>query len=302
MQGSGIAGSTFQSFSLFRLMCWIILILILVVTTAPFWIVIKTALMHSQDVFTHSTELKLYDPTIINFERVLGMLNTEESQKAGGSGAKVNFSMAMFNSFVFTGLIVIIQTISAAMAAYAFARLRFPGRQVIFALFIASMMIPGVVTLIPNFVLVRNLGLLNTMLGMIAPFCLMQGFSVFFLRQFFLSLPKELEEAAYLEGASHFYIFLKIALPLSITPLITIATLIGINMWNEFLWPFLVAKEEGHQVLTVALQSFKSQTPQGQPDWTGLMAAVSIAILPTIGLLILFGRNVVESVQFSGGK
>lgn len=73
-------------------------------------------------------------------------------------------------------------------------------------------------------------------------------------------------------------------------------------MWNEFLWPFLVAKEEGHQVLTVALQSFKSQTPQGQPDWTGLMAAVSIAILPTIGLLILFGRNVVESVQFSGGK
>ncbi|TXH68488.1 MAG: carbohydrate ABC transporter permease [Thiothrix sp.] len=291
-----------QSFSLFRLVCWIILALILAVTLAPFWIVIKTALMHSADVFTHSTDLWPNDATVVNFKRVLGLMSTEESIKAGGSGAKVNFSLAMFNSFVFTGLIVIIQTASAAASAYAFARLRFPGRNVIFGLFVASMMIPGVVTFIPNFILIRDLGWLNSMLGMIAPFCLMQGFSVFFLRQFFISLPKELEEAAYLEGASYFYIFWKIAIPLSITPLITIATLIGINMWNEFLWPFLVAKDESHQVLTVALQSFKSQTPQGQPDWTGLMAAISISILPTIGLLLLFGRNVVESVQFSGGK
>lgn len=291
-----------QSFSLFRLVCWIILALILAVTLAPFWIVIKTALMHSADVFTHSTDLWPNDATVVNFKRVLGLMSTEESIKAGGSGAKVNFSLAMFNSFVFTGLIVIIQTASAAASAYAFARLRFPGRNVIFGLFVASMMIPGVVTFIPNFILIRDLGWLNSMLGMIAPFCLMQGFSVFFLRQFFISLPKELEEAAYLEGASYFYIFWKIAIPLSITPLITIATLIGINMWNEFLWPFLVAKDESHQVLTVALQSFKSQTPQGQPDWTGLMAAISISILPTIGLLLLFGRNVVESVQFSDGK
>lgn len=296
------SSSIFQSFSLFRLVCWIVLILILCMTLAPFWVVIKTALMHGKDVFTHSTELQLYDPTLLNFERVLGLMSVEESQKAGGSGAKVNFSLAMLNSFIFTGLIVVIQTVSAAMAAYAFARLRFPGRSLIFGLFVASMMIPGVVTFIPNFILIRDWGLLNSMLGMIAPFCLMQGFSVFFLRQFFISLPKELEEAAYIEGASHFYIFRKIALPLSITPLITIATLIGINMWNEFLWPFLVAKEESHQVLTVALKSFRTQTPQGQPDWTGLMAAVTISILPTLGLLILFGRNVVESVQFSGGK
>lgn len=295
-------GSVLNPLNPFRMICWVILVVILVVTLAPFWVVVKTALMHGKDVFLHSTELWPHDPTAINFERVLGMLSVEESQKAGGSGAKVNFSMAMLNSIIFTFLIVVIQTSSAAAAAYAFARLRFPGRNLIFGLFVASMMIPGVVTFIPNFVLIRNLGLLNTMLGMIAPFCLMQGFSVFFLRQFFISLPKELEEAALIEGASHLYIFWRIAIPLSITPLITIATLIGINMWNEFLWPFLVAKEETHQVLTVALQTFKSQTPQGQPDWSGLMAAITISILPTIGLLILFGRNIVESVQFSGGK
>ncbi len=294
--------AVFHHFTLFRLVCWVILAIILLVTLAPLWIVLKTALMHGSDVFSHSTELLPYDPTSINFRRVLGLLSTEESLQAGGSGASVNFSLAMLNSFIFTGVIVVMQTASAAAAAYAFARLRFPGRQVIFALFVASMMIPGVVTFIPNFVLIRDLGWLNTMMGMVAPFCLMQGFSVFFLRQFFISLPKELEEAAYIEGASHFYIFRRIALPLSITPLVTIATLIGINMWNEFLWPFLVAKDEGHQVLTVALQSFKSQTPQGQPDWTGLMAATAVSILPTIGLLLLFGRNVVESVQFSGSK
>ena len=137
---------------------------------------------------------------------------------------------------------------------------------------------------------------------MVAPFCLMQGFSVFFLRQFFLSIPRDLEEAATLDGATHLYIFLRVVLPLSITPLATIAMLTGINMWNEFFWPYLVAKDEAQQVLPVALQSFKSQTPQGQPDWTGLMAATTITVLPTILLLVGFGKRVVESVQFSGGK
>jgi len=93
-----------------------------------------------------------------------------------------------------------------------------------------------------------------------------------------------------------------VVLPLSITPLATIAMLTGINMWNEFFWPFLVGKDEALQVLPVALQSFKSQTPQGQPDWTGLMAATAITVLPTLVLLITLGRQVVESVQFSGGK
>jgi multiple sugar transport system permease protein len=130
----------------------------------------------------------------------------------------------------------------------------------------------------------------------------MQGFSVFFLRQFFLSIPKDLEEAALLDGASRLHIFFRVVLPLSATPLATIAMLTGIGMWNEFFWPWLVSQDEAHQVLPVALQSFKTQTPQGQPDWTGLMAAATITLLPTLALLAVFGRRVVESVQFSGGK
>tara|TARA_B100001105_G_C22363348_1_gene431394 strand:- start:8 stop:748 length:741 start_codon:yes stop_codon:yes gene_type:complete len=241
-------------------------------------------------------------PTLLNFERVLGLISKEDSLAAGGSGAEINFARAMLNSIIFTGTIVLVQVSCAAMAAYAFARLRFPGRSTLFALFVASMMVPGVVTFIPNFILMKELGWLNTMAAMVAPFCLMQGFSVFFLRQFFLSVPRDLEEAALLDGASHFYVFWRIVVPLSTTPIATIAMLTGINMWNEFFWPFLVAKDELQHTLPVALQAFKSQTPQGQPDWSGLMAAATIAVLPAVLLLIAFGRRVVESVQFSGGK
>ncbi|HOE43685.1 MAG TPA: carbohydrate ABC transporter permease [Rhodoferax sp.] len=242
------------------------------------------------------------EPTLDNFQRVLGFMTQDESRARGGSGAEINFLRSLGNSLIFTFTIVLTQVSFAAMAAYAFARLRFPGRNTLFALFVGSMMVPGVVTFIPNFILIKELGLLNTMLGMVAPFCLMQGFSVFFLRQFFLSIPRELEEAALLDGASYFYIFIRVVLPLSITPLATIAMLTGINMWNEFFWPFLVAKDEAQQVLPVALQTFKSQTPQGQPDWTGLMAATAITVLPTLLMLVVLGRRVVESVQFSGGK
>ena len=291
-----------QRLTVERLLTWGALLCMLAITLLPMWMVLKTALMHPLDLFEHSAELLPVKPTLLNFERVLGMLTSEQSIAVGGSGAEINILYAFANSVLFTVVIVLVQTTSSAMAAYAFARLRFPGRQLLFGLFVASMMIPSVVLFIPNFILIKDLGWLNTMAGMVAPFCLMSGFSVFFLRQFFLSIPRDLEEAAILDGASHLYVFLRVVVPLSVTPMVTIATLIGINSWNEFFWPFLVAKEEGTQVLTVALQAFQSQAPQGQPDWTGLMAATTITLLPTIALLVSFGRRVVESVQFSGGK
>jgi multiple sugar transport system permease protein len=291
-----------QRWSAGRLLAWTLLIGMLLVTLAPLWMVIKTGLLHPHALYAESTALWPSEPTLLNVKKVLGLMSTDEALALGGSGAQIDFLRALGNSLLFTGIIVTLQTISAAMSAYAFARLRFPGRQTLFALFVASMMVPGVVIFIPNFILIKELGWLNSMLGMVAPFCLMQGFSVFFLRQFFLSIPHDLEEAAILDGASRAYIFWRIVLPLSLTPLATIATLTGINMWNEFFWPYLVAKDPAQQVLPVALQSFKSQTPQGQPDWTGLMAATAITLLPTILLLLAFGRRVVESVQFSGGK
>jgi multiple sugar transport system permease protein len=235
-------GPTVQSrlrfFTPGRIAAWLALGLMLLVTLAPLWMVLKTALMPSVNLYTESATLWPSEPTLDNFQRVLGFMTQDESRARGGSGAEINFLRSLGNSLIFTFTIVLTQVSFAAMAAYAFARLRFPGRNTLFALFVGSMMVPGVVTFIPNFILIKELGLLNTMLGMVAPFCLMQGFSVFFLRQFFLSIPRELEEAALLDGASYFYIFIRVVLPLSITPLATIAMLTGINMWNEFFWPF----------------------------------------------------------------
>jgi multiple sugar transport system permease protein len=285
-----------------RLIAWAALLAMLAITLLPLWMLVKTALVPNAMLFDQSATLLPAQPTLDNFRRVLGLLSPEQGIALGGSGADINFARALGNSVLFTAIVVVMQVTCASMAAYAFARLRFPGNRLLFALFVASMMVPGVVTFIPNFVLMRDLGLLNTLAGMLAPFCLMQGFSVFFLRQFFLSIPRDLEEAALLDGASHAYVFFRIVLPLSATPIATIAMLTGINIWNEFFWPYLVGRDESLQVLPVALQVFKTQTPQGQPDWTGLMAAATIAVLPTVLLLVALGRRVVESVQFSGGK
>jgi len=288
--------------SLGKAWAWGLLGLMLVITLAPLLAMLGTALTHPDALLSQAGKWWPDDSTLINFKRVLGLVSTEQALALGGSGAEVDFVRALGNSVLFTVLVVVMQTSTSAMAAYAFARLRFPGRQWLFAAFVGSMMLPGVVLFIPNFILIKDLGWLNSMAGMVAPFALMSGSAVFFLRQFFLAMPRDLEEAALLDGASHFLIFRRIVLPLSVTPLATIALLTGIGIWNEYFWPAIVAPGEAFQVLPTALQSFKSQSPQGQIDWTGLMTAATLTALPTVLLLLVLGRRVVESVQYSGGK
>ncbi len=283
-------------------MAWLALALMLLATLVPLVVMLSTALEHPNRVMDGAGALWPQEPTMVNFRRVLGFLSAEQNLALGGSGAELSLLRSLGHSVLFTALVVGLQTTSSALAAYAFARLIFPGRKWLFGAFMASMMLPGVVLFIPNFILVRDLGWLNSMAGMVAPFALMSGFSIFFLRQFFLALPRDLEEAALLDGASYFTIFRRIVLPLNVTPLATVAMLTGIGAWNEFFWPFIVSPGEDLQVLPVALQAFKSQSPQGQIDWTGLMAASWVALLPTLLLLVVAGRRVVESVQFSGGK
>ena len=274
----------------------------MLISVFPIYFVFKTALTSNQALFAEAARLWPTHPTLVNFERVLGLLSPAAAQAAGGSGSSISFARATLNSAVFTFIIVVGQTFFSAMAAYAFARLKFPGRDAIFTMFIIALMIPAIVLFIPNFITIKNLGWLNTMQGMVAPFFLMSPFAVFFLRQFFLSLPKETEEAAYLDGAGPLTIFWRVTLPMSQGPIITLAILTTIGMWNEFFWPFLIAKEDSSYTLPVALQVFRTQTPQGSPDWTGLMAGTFIAIIPVFVLMVVLGRRVVESLAFSGTK
>ena len=271
-------------------------------TLLPFYVMVRTAISGPGTLFQQARSLVPLDPTTVHFERVLGLLTPEENRAAGGSGAMIDFGVAMRNTVLFTAIVVLGQVFFSAMAAYAFARMQFLGRTILFYAYLSALMIPGIVLFIPNFILIRDLGWLNTFQGMVAPFVLMTPFAVFFLRQFFLGIPVSLEEAAKLDGASPFGTFWRIIVPVSRTPLVTLAILTSIQAWNEFFWPFLVGRDPTVRVLTVALQSFQSSTPQGSPDWAGLMAATFLSAIPIFILMVVLGRQVISSLQFSGLK
>ena len=285
-----------------RTFAWAVVVVVVLVTVFPFWWMVRTALTPASALYTDNAGLLPHDPTLINFTRILGLTSEAEARAAGGSGAHINFARYLLNSIVYCGLIAVCQTLFCAMAGYAFARLRFPGRDLVFAVLIAALMVPPIFTLLPNFVLVKDLGLINTMAGMVAPTLLMTPFAVFFLRQFFLSLPRDVEEAAVLDGNGPWGIFWRIALPMSRGPLITIGITTTVWAWKDYLWPLLVGRGEGNRLVTVALGVFLQQSPNTQPDWTGLMAASTLSVLPVLVLLIFVGKRLVQSLNFTGSK
>jgi multiple sugar transport system permease protein len=304
---SGVAAATEpethgRRINIGRVAAWTAMIILILITLFPFYWMLRTAFSTSKSLFTDPASLLPVDFTTGAFQRVLGLATPAEAQAEGGSGAAVNFWLYVRNSVIFATLTTAGQVFFCALAAYAFARLRWPGRDIVFFVFLTSLMVPPIFTMLPNFILIRNLGLINTMPGLVLPFFLMTPFAIFFLRQFFLGISKEIEEAAKIDGAGHWRIFFRIVLPMSTAPLVTLFILTFINMWNEYFWPLLVGSGENVRVLTVAIGVFRSQTPQGSPDWAGLMAAVLIAALPILILFFAFAKKIVNSIGFSGLK
>jgi multiple sugar transport system permease protein len=285
-----------------RTIAWIAMALLLFVTLFPFYWMIRTALTSPKAIFLDTGSLLPVQPTLINFQRVLGMVDQATVVAMGGGGGNINFARALVNSIIVSVLVAVVQTAFCAMAAYAFARLRFPFRNTVFTIYIAALMVPGIVTLIPNFILVRQMNLMNTYVGIAAPVLLMTPYAVFFLRQFFLGLNREVEEASRIDGASVWVGFVRVILPMMVPALTTLAIITLISTWNTYLWPLIVGSDESVRVLTVALGIFRSQTPQGAPDWTGLMAGTTLAIIPTFAIFLLLGRRILDSIQFTGFK
>src|ERR1700751_1156588 len=279
-----------------------ILAVFAIISLGPIWIAVKTALSDSRTLFSGAGSFLPTDPTLFNVQRVLGLANPADPRLAQTSFGKIDFFRALTNSAFFTILAVVPQIASSAMAAYAFARLRFPGRGIIFFLFLCATMIPGVVLFIPNFILIKDLGWLNTFQGMAAPYALMTPFAVFFLRQLYIATPKDVEEAARVDGASYFTIFFRVVLPIHRSALATLTILSVLSTWNEFFWPFLIGRADSVRVIAVAINAFRTQQQAGVPDWTGLMACTVLGAIPMVALLVFFGRKVVEFFQFSGMK
>jgi multiple sugar transport system permease protein len=292
-----------RKFNWGKFAAWSAMGLLLFVSLFPFFWMLRTALSTNADLVTGSQALIPDNPTLLNLRQALGLASVEELTKAGTlTSADVNFFSALLNSVIVCTLITVGQVTFCAMAAYAFARLRFPGRDKLFFVFLTAMMIPPIFTLIPNFVLIKNLGWLNTYAGIVAPFFLMTPFAVFFLRQFFLGISKEVEEAALLDGAGRWKIFRQLIIPMSAAPLTTLAVLTYITAWNEYMWPLVTGDSENVRVLTVALNAFKSATPQLAPPWAPLMAGTFLAALPIILLFMVMARRMVDAIGFSGIK
>ncbi|MDU0349516.1 carbohydrate ABC transporter permease [Actinomyces sp. MRS3W] len=285
-----------------RVFAWIFMALIMIITILPFYWVLRTALSSNAGITSDPTSILPVDINLRGFARVFGMQSTEEALADGGSGASMNFWIYLRNSVIVATLVTVGQVFFSAMAAYSFARLRWRGRDAVFTLFLAALMVPSIFTLLPNFVLVKQIGLIDNLLGVALPTMFMTPFAVFFLRQFFMNIPRELEEAALLDGASKIRVFFQLILPMASAPISTLAIITYITAWNDYFWPLLVSYTDSSRVLTVAVAVFRSQAPTSGTDWSGLMAATLVAALPMLLLFMAFAKRIVNSIGFTGIK
>jgi multiple sugar transport system permease protein len=210
----------------------------------------------------------------------------------------VPFAMFYLNSLFVSFCVTFGQVATSAMAAYAFARLSFPGRDRLFFGYLATMMIPGAVTMIPVFILLRHFGWIDTYKALILP-GIFSAYGTFMLRQFFLTLPKDLEDAAKIDGCSYVRIFWHIILPLSKPALATLTTFTFMGAWMNLMWPLIVVNTHTKYTLPVGLAYF--QGVHGT-DWTLLMAASMMMILPILVVFLFNQRFFVEGIKLTGIK
>jgi multiple sugar transport system permease protein len=212
---------------------------------------------------------------------------------------RLNFPRFFGNSVLVAVAVTAGNLVFCSMVGYALAKLDFAGKRVLFALVLGMLMVPGVVTFVPLFVLVSNLGLVNTYPGLILPF-LVTPLGVFLMRQFIAGLPDQLIEAARIDGAGEWRIFSRVILPLCGPPLATLGLLTFLSSWNNFLWPLVVAQSEDKYTLPVALALYS--VGQNATRYGLLMAGAVVIIIPVVALFIALQRYFVESVATTGIK
>ena len=206
------------------------------------------------------------------------------------------FGRFYLNSLIVTISVTVLQILTSSLAAFAFARLRFPGRNLLFLLYLATLMIPFQVTMIPNFIIVRLLGWFDTYQALILPPAF-SAFSTFLLRQYFTGIPFDLDEAARIDGATSLRIWWSVILPLSGPVLAALAIFVSLNTWNEFLWPLIVTNSPAMRTLPVGLSTFQGQY---KVEWNLLMAGSVIAMLPVLLVYIVAQRWFIRGIALSG--
>ena len=215
----------------------------------------------------------------------------------------LDFPRYFFNSFMVTVPTAFFTVVVCSLAAYAFTRMNFKLRNAMFLLYLSTMMIPQVVRLIPSFIIVKNLHMLNSDAGMILPQIAWSiPFGTFLIRQFFLGIPKELDESARIDGAGHVRIFRSILVPNAVPAMVTLATYIFITSWNNLIWMLVVVSKQEKFTITLGLATMTGPSVDFIPPWNEIMAATLISILPVFILYLFFQKYFIQSVAMSGIK
>ncbi len=224
------------------------------------------------------------DPTLSNYAELF---------------TRLNFGRYFFNSTVVAVVVTAGNLIFCSMVGYALVMLNFRGKKVLFGLILGTLMIPGVVTFVPLFVLVANAGLVDTLPGLFLPF-LVSPFGVFLMRQYMLGLPRDLLDAARVDGAGELRIFARVFLPLCGPALATLGILTFLGSWNNFLWPLVVAQTEETYTLPVALALYS--TGQNSTQYGLLLAGATIVVLPVLAVFMVFQRRFIQGIATTGLK
>ncbi len=251
----------------------------------PFFWMLATSFMESKQIFS-------YPPVVIPEPFVLK--NYSDVMNA------IPLVKYVFNSAFVAVFTTIGQVIIASMAAYAFARLKFKHREALFMLFLVTMMVPPQVNIIPLFFIMRELHWIDTYQALIFP-GLFGGFGIFLLRQWFKSFPAELEESAKIDGCNPLQVYLKIAFPLAMPAVATLAIFTFINSWNSFMWPLIVTNSDSLRTLPVALSVFKGSFRETM-EWGQLMACSVISVIPVIGVFLAGQKYFIKGIMMGGSK
>jgi ABC-type glycerol-3-phosphate transport system permease component len=257
--------------SAYTLAIYTILIVAVFISLLPFGYVVSTSFKSTMSLFSYPPDWLPSDPTLDNYRNLLD---------------RYPFWRWLFNSFVVAGSVTAIKLVVDSMAGYAFAKMQFPGRNALFLVVLMSLMVPFASLLIPTFIIIRELGMLNTYWGLILP-GLASPIGVFMMRQFIESLPSDLENAARLDGCSEFQIYRKVILPLIKPGLVVLGVFTFMTQWTSYLWPLVVVTKPEMATLTVGARSLTSTFTQ---DWGLNSAAAILSMLPTILVFIFLQR------------
>ena len=254
-----------------------------VITLTPFALGLLTSFTSAQQVATESRLSLPSPPTIENYTGL----------------ADAGFGRAFIVTALMTAVILLGQMTFSVLAAYAFARLRFPGRDVLFWVYIATLMVPATVTVVPLYLMMAEAGLRNTFWALVLPFMFGSPYAIFLLREYFRTIPADLINAARVDGANTLDVIVHVVVPASRPILVTLALITVVSQWNNFMWPLVITSGSKWEVLTVATAGLQSRY---NAQWTLVMAATTVAIVPLIVLFVTLGRHIVRSIVVTGLK